>query len=63
MELVHAGLAGTACLVQVPEYLLRYLGLRGGGGSAKLVEADLEPVVDLRVQGVVFITDLSFKKF
>ena len=58
MQLVHAGLRSVPALVDVPEDLLRDLGLPLRGCSPELVEADAEPLVDLSVQGVVLITDL-----
>ncbi len=44
--------------MQVPEDGLGDLGLLLGGGPAKLVEGNVEPVVDARVEGVVLITNL-----
>jgi hypothetical protein len=48
--------------VQVPEDGLGDLGLLLGRGPAELVEGNVEPVVDARVEGVVLVANLLSKK-
>eukprot|EP00730_Choanoeca_flexa_P015796 TRINITY_DN7333_c0_g1_i2.p4 TRINITY_DN7333_c0_g1~~TRINITY_DN7333_c0_g1_i2.p4 ORF type:complete len:147 (-),score=7.98 TRINITY_DN7333_c0_g1_i2:669-1109(-) len=46
-------------LVQFPKDILANLRLLRGGGAAKLVKGNIEPGIDVRMDGVVFVTDLS----
>jgi len=47
--------------VQVPEDGLGDLGLLIGSCPAELVEGDVEPVVNVRVQGVVLVANLKMQ--
>jgi hypothetical protein len=44
-------------LVQIQKDCLRDFGLFGGCGAAKVVEANVEPFVNVRVDLVVFVAD------
>ena len=58
VQLVHAVLEGVARFVQGPEYILGNFGLLLSCGATKLVKADVEPLVYLRVELIVLVAYL-----
>ena len=44
--------------MKVPEDLVSDLGLVLGGGPAEVIEADVEPLVNLGVEGVILVANL-----
>ena len=58
VKLLHGVFRDESLGVQLEKYVLGTLGHVGGGGPTKVVEADVEPLVDVAVDGVVLVTDL-----
>ena len=56
VELGCHSLFEVAIPVELHKDLLRNVGLQLGCGAAEYVEADVEPIVDLRVDGMVLVT-------
>merc|ERR1719195_1598195 len=60
IELVHVSGACATLAVQIPEDLLSNLCLLLAGRPSELIEADVEPLIDLIMQLVVLVTYLPW---
>lgn len=58
VTLCHLLLGGSILFVDIEEDLLGDLGVPLGAGPAKIVESDIEPLIDLRMDLIVEIADL-----
>lgn len=56
VELGCHSLFEVAIPVELHKDLLRNVGLQLGCGAAEYVEADVEPIIDLRVDGMILVT-------
>lgn len=58
VTLGHFLLGGSFLFVDIEEYLLGDFGVPLGAGPAEVVEPDVEPLIDLRMDLIVEITNL-----
>jgi hypothetical protein len=63
VALGHLLLCNSICLFNIQEYLLSDLGVPFGRSPSEVVEADIEPFIDLSVDLVIIIADFLRRLF